>query len=69
MEFNFNGKYSTKHGLHLNNVGKEGLAKVIARQINKIIKRSSNDKPLIPLQWKDESINESTIVNTTHMSN
>jgi hypothetical protein len=50
-------------------VGKEGLAKVIASQINKIIKRSSNDKPVIRLQWKDESITKSIIVNTTHMSN
>ena len=37
VEINFNRKYFTKHGLHLNNVGKEGLAKSIASQINKII--------------------------------
>jgi hypothetical protein len=30
VEMNFNRKYFTKHGLHLNNVGKEGLAQVIA---------------------------------------
>jgi len=66
---NFNRKYFTKHGLHLNNVGKEGLAKVIASQINKIIKCSSNDKPVIPQQWKGESITKSITVNTTHMSN
>jgi lysophospholipase L1-like esterase len=29
VELNFNRKYFTKHGFHLNNVGKEGLAKVI----------------------------------------
>jgi len=69
VEMKFNRKYFTKHGLHLNNVGKKGLAKVIASQINKIIKCSSNDKPVIPLQWKDESITKSIIVNTTHMSN
>jgi len=69
VEMNFDRKYFTKHGLHLNNLGKEGLAKVIASQINKIIKCSSNDKPVISLQWKDESINKSIIVNTTHMSN
>jgi len=38
-------------------VGKEGLAKVIASQINKIIKCRVNDKLVIPLQWKDGSIN------------
>jgi len=68
VEMNFDRKYFTKHGLHLNNVGKEELAKVIASEINRIIKYSSNDKPVIPLQWKDESINKSIIVNTTHMS-
>ena len=52
VEMNFNRKYFTKHGLHLNNVGKEGLAKVIAFQINTIIKCSSNDKPVIPLLWE-----------------
>jgi hypothetical protein len=30
VEMNFNRKYFTKHGFHLNNVGKVGLAKVIA---------------------------------------
>ena len=59
VETNLNRRYFTKHGLHLNNVGKEGLAKVIASQINKIFKYSSNDKPVIPLHWKDESIRTS----------
>jgi len=62
VEMNFDRKYFTKHGLHLNNVGEEGLAKVITSQINKIIKCSLNDKPIIFLQWKDESINKSIIV-------
>jgi len=57
VEINFNTKYFTNHDLHLNNVDKEGLAKVIASKINKIIKCSSNNKPVNPLQWKDESIN------------
>ena len=68
VEINLNTKYFTKHGLHLNNAGKEGLAKVIASQINKIINCSSNENPVISLQWKDESINKSIIVNTTHLS-
>jgi len=36
VEMNFNRRYFTKHALHLNNVGKKGLTKVIASQINKI---------------------------------
>jgi hypothetical protein len=69
VEMKFNRKYFTRHGLHLNNVSKEGLAKAIALQINKIIKCSSNDKSVFPPQWKDECINKSIIVNTTHSSN
>jgi hypothetical protein len=68
VEMNFNRKYFTKHGPHLNNAGKEGLAKVIASQINKIINCSSKENPVISLQWKDESINKSIIVNTMHLS-
>jgi len=64
---NFNRKYFTKHGFHLNNAGKEGLAEVTASQIKKIIKYSSNENPVIPLQWKEESINRSISANTTHL--
>ena len=53
VEMNFDRKYFTKHGFHLNNVGKDKLAKVIALQISKIIKPSLNDKFVIPLQWQD----------------
>jgi len=68
VEMNFNRKYFTKHGHHLNNACKEGLAKLIASQINKIINCSSNENPVISLQWKEESVNKSIIVNTTHLS-
>jgi hypothetical protein len=68
VEMNFNRKYFIKHGFHLNNASKGGLAKVIASQINKIINCSLNENPVISLQWKDESINKSIIVNTTHLS-
>jgi hypothetical protein len=51
MEMNFNRKYFTRHhGLHLNNMGEEGLAKAIALHINRIIKCSSNDKSVFRLQ-------------------
>jgi len=65
VEMNFNRKCFTNHGLHLNNAGKEGLAKVTASQINKIINCSPNENPVISLQWKEESINESIIVDMT----
>jgi hypothetical protein len=63
---NFNRKCFTNHGLHLNNAGKESLAKAIASQINKIINCSSNEIPVISLQWKEESNNQSIIENMAH---
>ena len=65
---NVTRKYFTNHDLHLNNAGKEGLAKVIASEINKIIKCSSNENPVIPLQWKEECTTNSIILNTAHLS-
>jgi hypothetical protein len=49
VEMNLNRKYFTRHGFHLNNVGKEGLAKAIALHINRIIKCSSTSL-FFPLQ-------------------
>ena len=37
MEIDFNRKYFTKHGLHLNNAGKEWFAKLIVSQIDKLV--------------------------------
>jgi hypothetical protein len=65
---NFDRRYFTKHGFHLNNVGKDKLAKVIALQINKIFKPSLNDRFVISLQWKDETTNNSSTVNNSHIS-
>jgi len=67
VEMNFNRKYFTKHGFHLNNAGKERLAKVIASQIKKIINYSSNENPVISPQWKEEFINKTNTPNTTHL--
>jgi hypothetical protein len=50
VDMHFNRKYFTKHRLHLNNAGKEGLAKLIASQINKIINCHSVENPVIFLQ-------------------
>ena len=54
--------------IYLNNVGKDKLAKVIALQITKIFKPSLDDKFVIPLQWKDETTNNSSTVINSHIS-
>ena len=69
MELNFNRNYFTKHGFHLNNVHKEELAITTATHTNKIIKCSSNENPVIPLQWKDKFIDKNILVNSTLMTN
>jgi hypothetical protein len=52
IEIDFNRKYYTKHGLHLNNAGKEWLAKLIASQIDKLVSYNSKTEPIIALHWK-----------------
>jgi len=59
----FNRNLFTNHGLHLNNAGKEGLAKLIATRINKFINESSKTKPAIALNWKKESTKETASTN------
>jgi hypothetical protein len=59
----FNRNLFTNHGLHLNNAGKEGLAKLIATHIDEIIYQSNKPKPAIALNWGKESINETTSTN------
>jgi hypothetical protein len=54
VETDLNRKYYTKYGLHLNKVGKEGLARSIANLINKIVYHNNKDKPVITLDWKEE---------------
>jgi len=43
LKWPLNRKYFTKHGLHLNNAGKERFAKLTATQIDKLI---NNINPL-----------------------
>ena len=52
-----NRKYFTRHGLHLNNSGKEWLSKQIATQIDNLIKDNNRDEYKIILKLKDESTN------------
>ena len=42
----------TRHGMHLNRVGKEQMAHKIIHQIKNLF--SVNNTPLIPLTWKEE---------------
>jgi len=56
VKIDFNRKYYTKHGLHLNNAGKEWLAKLIASQIDKPVSDNNKTEPTIALNWKEESI-------------
>ena len=44
----------TKHGLHMNNIGKERFAKQIAYQIEKLSKLSNIAETKILLQWREE---------------
>ena len=56
-----NKKYYTKHGPHLNNVGKEWLARSIANLINMFAYNNNKVEPIIVLHWKEESINITNI--------
>lgn len=50
VEMDLNRKYYTKYGLHLNNAGKEWLARSIANLINKLVHKDNKDKPVINLK-------------------
>jgi hypothetical protein len=54
----FNRNLFTNHGLHLNKAGKEGLAKLIASNIDKIVNKSNKTKLPILLKGKKEPSNE-----------
>ena len=52
IEMESNRKYYTKHGLHLNKAGIEGLARSIAYLVNQIMLKENKEKSVIPLNWK-----------------
>jgi lysophospholipase L1-like esterase len=66
VEMDCNRKYFTKHGLHLNNAGKEWLAKLIATQIDNPIYNINRTEPVIALNWKEETTNKSINVTDNH---
>jgi hypothetical protein len=69
LEIDSKRKYFTKHGLHLNNAGKEWLAKLIATQIDKLINNINEIEPTVALNWKEETTNESIKIKDNHMPN
>ena len=69
VELDSNRKYFTKHGLHLNNAGKEWLAKLIASQIYKLINNINRTEPVIALDWKEETTNMNINVTDNHKPN
>ena len=48
-DINFTREYFTKHGLHLNNAGKERLAKLTASQANKLVSDFNKTEFIIAL--------------------
>jgi hypothetical protein len=63
----FHRKHFTKHGFHLNNAGKEELAKLIFSQIDKLINNSL--EPMTALKWKEEPTNEGINATDYHKPN
>jgi len=69
IKIDFNRKYFTKHGLQLNNAGKEWHAKLIASQIDKLVSDINKTEPIIALNWKEETTNVSINVTNNHKPN
>jgi len=67
IETSLDRRHFTKHGLHMNNLGKEKLAKQIALQLLKLIKSSPYaTKSVIPLKWKDETVTPKLTITINH---
>jgi len=69
IKIDFDRKYFTKHGLHLNNAGKQWLAKLIASQIDKLVSDINKTEPTIALNWKEVSTNVSINITNNHKPN
>lgn len=63
VDMSSNRYHYTKHGFHMNNLGKEWLAKQVASQIEKLTKPLNEPKSIIPLEWKDK---HTTLHNNIH---
>jgi hypothetical protein len=65
----FNREHFIKHSLHLNNAGKEGLAKLIASQTDKLINNINKIEPVNAQNWKEEATNVSINATDNHKPN
>jgi hypothetical protein len=69
VEMDFNKEHFTKHGLHLSKAEKEGLAKLIASQIDRLINNINKIEPVTALNWKEEPTNMSINATDNHKPN
>jgi hypothetical protein len=53
VDMSLNRNHYTKHGFHMNNLGKEWFAQHVASQIDKLTKLVNEPKSVIPLEWKE----------------
>ena len=59
----------TKHGLHLNNYGKEIFAKQTASITGRLISSSNLTKSIIALEWKEKTLATTLTPTSTHIDN
>ena len=69
VEMSTNRKHFTKHGFHINNSGKEWFAKLIATQIEMLIKSTNKSELIIPLNWKVETTTLNITPDNKHENN
>jgi lysophospholipase L1-like esterase len=67
IEADLGRKYFTRHGMHLNNSGKECLSNLIATQINRLANGNNKGVPVVPLSWKEELTDKQNIINLDNM--
>ena len=63
IDMGLHREYYTKHGMHLNNKGKDEIARKMANLINKVVIDENKDT-IISLNWKDNINRSPTTQNT-----
>ena len=60
-------RYFTKHGQHLNKIGKERIAKDLACSINEVFRNTpTKSDQIYPLPWKENKIEHSSPYSDTN---
>jgi hypothetical protein len=62
-------RHFTKQGFHINNSGKEWFAKLIAAEIEMLIKSTNKSESVIPLNWKEEMTTSDITADNKHENN